>query len=255
MPRQQLWTMSVDRLQMLQGLNMSGAAAKLAARVSNKPQPSGTIKVNAADDGTAEILIYEEIGFDWWTGEGMTAKRLHDELQAIGDVETINVRINSPGGDVFDGLAIYNQLRRHNARVVVDVDGLAASAASVVAMAGDQVTMNQSALLMIHDAWSFVMGNAQDMEEFAEVLHKVDGELAAIYSNKSGQPADEFRNLMDAETWLSGDEAIAMGLADSAAASEHEEAQASTMRPLSAELAQRIRQRSRRLVDLGAATA
>jgi ATP-dependent protease ClpP protease subunit len=235
---------------MLQGRGVSGAAAKIAARVNRSPQGQGSISIRAADDGqSAEILIYEEIGFDYWTGDGMTAQRLHEELAALGDIGVINVRINSPGGDVFDGLAIYNQLRRHSAHVAVDIDGLAASAASIVAMAGDTVTMGQSSLMMIHDAWSLVMGNAQDMLDFAEVLNKVDGELAATYAEKSGRPADEFRELMDKETWLSGDEAVELGLADEATTAAP---QNRSTPPMTADLARRIRQRARRTVDLGA---
>lgn len=249
MRNQQPWMMSTERLTMLQQLGLPGVAAKIAARVNKNPQDHGSITIKAADDGKqAEILIYEEIGFDWWTGEGMTAKRFHDELESMGDVETINVRINSPGGDVFDGLAIYNQLLRHPANVAVDVDGLAASAASIVAMAGDTVTMGQSSLMMIHDAWSLVMGNAQDMLDFAAVLDKVDGQLADTYSQKSGRDAAEFRDLMDKETWLTASEAEELGLADSVEDPIGNKGPA----PMTADLARRIRQRSRRLVDLGA---
>lgn len=238
------WIMNVDRLQMLQGLNVPGVEARIAARVNKTPQDCGTIKITAAADGsTAELMIYDEIGFDWWTGEGMTAARFRDELAAIGNVSTINVRINSPGGDVFDGLAIYNQLRRHSAQIVVDVDGVAASIASVIAMAGQEVRMGQSSLMMIHNAMGGVMGNAQDMLEFAKVLDKIDGELAATYADKSGRDAAEFRDLMDKETWLSAEDAIELGMADSDLSD--------SAPPMTADLARRIRARSRRTVDLG----
>lgn len=244
MRNQRPWMMSVDRLQMLQGLGMPGIAAKIAARVNKTPQDCGAITFRAADsNGVAELMIYDEIGFDWWTGEGMTAARFSEELAAIGKADTINVRINSPGGDVFDGLAIYNQLRRHSAKIVVDVDGVAASIASVIAMAGQEVRMGQSAMMMIHNAMGGVMGNAQDMLEFAEVLQKIDGELAETYADKSGRDVAEFRDLMDKETWLSADEAIELGMADSGDTDDAP--------PMTADLASRIRARSRRTVDLG----
>ncbi len=217
--RKRTWNTCKPRMAMLNGLGIRGPAATLCSRVDpHHPKPKGRIEIRGADDGTAEILIYEEIGFDWWTGDGMTAKRFHEELQALGDVQQINVRIDSPGGDVFDALAIYNQITRHNATVAVDIDGMAASAASVIAMAGDSVNMGQGSMLMIHDAMWVAIGNAQEMRDVAEILDKVDGEIATIYAAKAGGSAKHFRDLMDVETWLNAEEAVSEGLADTTTA-------------------------------------
>lgn len=168
----------------------------------------------------AEIFIYEEIGFDWMSGEGITSKSFAEQLASLGKVSNITLYINSPGGDVFDGLAIFNQLRRHKATINVQIDGVAASAASFVAMAGDSITMNEGALMMIHDAWGMFIGNADDGRKFVDQLDKVDGEIAEFYSARSGKPAAHFRDLMDSETWLTATEAVELGLADSVKAEE-----------------------------------
>ena len=136
-------------------------------------------------------------------------------MKALGDVRQINVRINSPGGDVFDGMAIYNTLKRHPARIVVDVDGLAASIASVIAMAGDEIRMAKSSVMMIHRAWGIVLGTAHDMVTMAEVLAKLDGQIADVYAQRSRNSAQRMREMMVANTWLTADEAAAAGLADS----------------------------------------
>jgi ATP-dependent Clp protease protease subunit len=157
-----------------------------------------------------EILIYEDIGQDWF-GDGVTALSIKDQLDKIsGDV---TVRINSPGGDVFDGFAIYNLLAAHDGQINVVVDGLAASAASTIAMAGDTITMSDNALMMIHDPWSFAVGNAADMTKTAELLDKIKGSIVKTYQSHSGLDESEISELMTAETWLSADEAIEKGLA------------------------------------------
>ena len=163
-----------------------------------------------SDDGrSAEISIYDEIGA--W---GITAKDFQDELKALGPVADIALRINSPGGDVFDGLAIYNMLRRHKARVSVTVDGIAASMASVVAMAGDDVVMPENAMLMVHDPSGVVIGTSKEMRELADALDKIKQSLISAYAAKSGAERDEIGRLMAEETWLTADEAVELGLAD-----------------------------------------
>lgn len=168
----------------------------------------------AATDTGAEIKIYEAIGYDWWSDSGVTHADFVSELEALGDVDQITVRINSPGGDVFDGLAIHNVLKSHKANVEVVVEGFAASIASVIAMAGDQVTMHGASMMMIHDAWAGVIGNSQDMMEVAMILDKIDGQIANTYAARGKNKPEYYRDAMDAETWYGAEEAVSAGLAD-----------------------------------------
>jgi len=157
----------------------------------------------------AEIVIYDEIG-----AFGIPAKALLDELKALGPVAELTVRINSPGGSVFDGMAIYNALKRHDATITVWVDGIAASIASMIAMAGDELIMPENAMLMLHDPSGLVMGTASDMRAMAEALDRMKAGMVAAYRDKSGRDDAEIEALMQAETWLSAQEAVALGLAD-----------------------------------------
>lgn len=165
------------------------------------------VKAAAAAD-SAEILLYDEIG-TW----GITAADFAGALKATGGGD-VCVRINSPGGDVFDGLAIYNLLNAHPGKVSVVIDGLAASAASVIAMAGDTIEMAASAFMMIHNAWGIVVGNRNDMRATADTLQKIDGQLADIYADRSGCDQDAVTAMMDAETWLTADECKSQGFCD-----------------------------------------
>lgn len=166
------------------------------------------IKASTKKD-EAEILIYDEIGKSFF-GDGVDAKQLVQDLAGL-TAKKLRVRINSAGGSVFDGLAIYNALREHDAQVVTHVEGVAASIASVIALAGDEVKMADNALFMIHNPHGFQGGNAADMREFADLLDKVGGSLAGIYAEHSGQDIDEIHALMDAETWFTAEEAKAAG--------------------------------------------
>lgn len=161
----------------------------------------------------AEIWIYEQIGEDWWTGEGITSKGFQKELSAI-KAKQIDLHINSPGGNVFDGLTIYNLLKQHPATITTYIDGLAASIASVIALAGDNVTMAENALWMMHNPSGMVMGTSQDMRSMADVLDKVRGSIAAAYVGKSGKEEGEIYSLMDSETWMTAWEAKSAGLVD-----------------------------------------
>ncbi len=160
-------------------------------------------------DGTTTVYLYDEISY--W---GVTAGDFVATLQGI-DTETIDLHINSPGGDVFEAIAILNSLRQHPATVNVTVDGLAASAASFVAMAGDTVTMARNAEMMIHDAWGLVLGNAADMREMADRLDSVSNNIASIYAGKAGGTVEDWRAVMLGEKWYSAEEAVSAGLADS----------------------------------------
>jgi len=162
-----------------------------------------------AKDNEAEVLIYDEIGF--W---GITAKDFINDFQKISPDAKINLRINSPGGEVFDGLAIFNLIRAHKGEVITTIDGLAASMASAIALAGNKVIMPENAYMMIHNPWGIAIGDAQDMADMADFLEKLNGTLANIYVKKSGKEQGEIRALMDQETWLTAAEAKDLGLAD-----------------------------------------
>jgi ATP-dependent protease ClpP protease subunit len=156
----------------------------------------------------AALYIYDEIGYF-----GQTAKGLADDLRAT-DATELAVHVNSPGGDIFDGLAIYQALKDHPANVTVHVDGLAASIASVIAMAGDRVVMAPKASMMIHDGWTVSAGNAADLRKTADLLDKQSDIIASVYADRSNQPAGFWRDLMREETWYNADEALAAGLVD-----------------------------------------
>lgn len=171
------------------------------------------IKVRAESKTVAEVLIYDVIGADFF-GEGVTAAGVKKELEALGDVSDINVRINSPGGNVWDGIAIHNLLKEHKAQVHVQVDGIAASAASLIAMAGDLITMGEGSMMMIHNPWTLAIGNADELRKTANVIEKVEEQFVGIYSNRSKMKAEEVGSLMDAETWFTAAEAVKAGFAD-----------------------------------------
>ena len=169
----------------------------------------------AASDGVATLRLYDPI--DSWGGDwGVSAKELAATLDALPeDTSEIRLHVNSPGGEVFEGVAILNMLRQHKARVVVIVDGLAASAASFLAAGVDELIMGQNSQLMIHDAWGLGIGNAADLRELAGRLDHLSDNIASIYAAKAGGEVGDWRAAMLAETWYSADEAVAAGLADS----------------------------------------
>lgn len=167
----------------------------------------------AAGDSDTTITIYDVIGEDWWSGGGFTDKRMAAALRSIGERD-VTVNINSPGGDMFDGIAIYNQLVQHKGRVTVNVMGLAASAASIIAMAGDEINMATGSFLMIHNAWGVVVGNKLDMRASADVFDGFDGALADIYQARTGIKRSEIVALMDGETFMNASDAIKRGFAD-----------------------------------------
>jgi len=173
-------------------------------------------------DGTLELLVYDYIGEDFWTGEGVTVKEFKQQIDAAGNYSRILMRINSPGGDVFEGIAIYNLIRSQKRPVEVRVDGIAASSASVIAMAGDDIIMGPNAMMMIHDAWGMCVGHSGDMREMADRLEKVSGALAQTYVTRTGKPADEIAALMQAETWMTAQECLASGFATAIAESDEQ---------------------------------
>ncbi|WP_188923571.1 ClpP-like prohead protease/major capsid protein fusion protein [Shewanella algicola] len=181
--------------------------ASLTLTPTNKPEKSWySLK---AQNGNAELMIYDEIG-----GWGISARQFASDLQALGKIGTLTARIHSPGGDVFEGMAIYNMIKGHPAHKVCHIDGLAASMASVIAMAFDEVIMPENAMMMVHKPWGGTLGDADDMRKYADLLDKVEGNLVGAYQQKTGLPEDELHTLLAAETWLTGREAVEKGFAN-----------------------------------------
>lgn len=196
---------------------LARAHGHLAALARDGRRPAGhgvDCKVETAPD-TAVIYIFEEIGlFGVWAAELVP-------LLAALDVAELQVRLSSGGGDFFDAVAIANALVEHPARVVVHVDGLAASAASVIAMAGDEIVMHPGSRMMIHDALTWTIGNAGEHLQAAELLDSVSADMAELYAARTGRDTpEEWRARMLAETWFSADEAVAAGLAERVATRE-----------------------------------
>lgn len=173
---------------------------------------------------TATINIYGDItSWDWFDGE-ISAATLSKQLEALGDVEQIDVFINSYGGEVAEGLAIYNALRRHKAKVTTYCDGFACSIASVVFMAGDERVMNEASLLMIHNAWTYAAGNAEELRKQAEDLDKITQASVEAYKAHSSLSEEEIKALMDKETWILPEEALEYGFATSIDKTENQNA-------------------------------
>ena len=182
------------------------AMATSATKTNN--QSWYTIQAKTAD--TAEISIYDEIG-----GWGISAQQFAKDFKALGNnLKQINLHIHSPGGDVFDGIAIYNLLKNHPANKTVTIDGLAASMASVIAMAGTEIIMPENAMMMIHKPWGVQGGDADDMRKYADLLDKVEDTLIPAYAAKTGKSAEELAEMLAAETWLNGKECVEHGFAD-----------------------------------------
>lgn len=179
------------------------------------PKMSGPVnqkswfRMQAKEDQTADIYIYDEIG-----GWGISARRFTEDLISLGNLSHINLHIHSPGGEVFDGIAIYNQLKNHSATITVFIDGLAASMASVIAMVGDTVIMPKNAMMMIHKPWGVSWGDANDMREYADLLDKLENVLIPAYVAKTGKTTEEITAMLEQETWLDGDECVEHGFAD-----------------------------------------
>ena len=166
--------------------------------------------IKAKSDTSAEISIYDEIG-----GWGISAQQFSQEFKALGNnLKQIDLHIHSPGGDVFDGIAIYNLLKNHPANKTVYIDGLAASMASVIAMAGNEIIMPENAMMMIHKPWGIQGGDAEDMRKYADLLDKVEDTLIPAYAAKTGKSTEELATMLAEETWLNGKECVEHGFAD-----------------------------------------
>lgn len=172
---------------------------------------------NATEPGVGDLLIYGPIGTDdgmSWLFDDVTPKQFSEDLNALGAISELRVFINSPGGDVFAGQAIHSILKRHSASITVYVDGLAASIAAVVAMAGDRVIMPRNAMMMIHNPFTFGLGDSEEFRKLADTLDQIRESIVAAFESKTGMDRDELLPLLDAETWLTADDAVKMGFAD-----------------------------------------
>lgn len=166
-----------------------------------------------AGSKSAKINIHEQIGKSYWSDGGVGARQFVKDLDAL-HVDEIQLHINSPGGNVFEGNTIYNALRQHPAKIVVTIDGIAASIASVIAMAGDRVIMPENAMMMIHDPFDLVVGNSSAMRKRADALDKIKTSIVSAYMTRATEEQSSIEQMMTDETWLTADEAVQIGLAD-----------------------------------------
>lgn len=197
-------------------------AQRLFARYADARGQRG-LRAEKKSEKEGSLYVYDVIGEDFWTGEGVTAKGVVAELEKLRGAKTLHLYINSPGGDVFEGEAILANLRRFEGRKVVHVDGLAASAASLIAMVGDEILIQPEAMFMIHEAWSIALGNAEDMRAMADILEKMSGAYAETYAERTGLPAEKARDLMRAETWMTAKEAVELGFASAIEGADYDE--------------------------------
>jgi ATP-dependent Clp protease protease subunit len=168
----------------------------------------------AASESIGELMLYGDISSSSWWGDEVTPKQFKEDLDALGDISELNIYINSGGGDVFAGQSIHSMLKRHSATKTVYIDGLAASIASVIAMAGDKIIMPRNAMMMIHKCWTLAIGNADDMRKMAEDMDKIDESIVAAYEQKTGKDAKKIKKMMEKETWMTAEDALADGFAD-----------------------------------------
>lgn len=215
---------------------------------------NGGIKAAKSDDNS--ISVFDVIGADWY-GDGVTASRIAAALRSIGGAD-VNVNINSPGGDMFEGLAIYNLLREYEGKVTVKVLGLAASAASIIAMAGDEVQIGRGAFLMIHNCWVYAMGNRHDLAQVAADMEPFDKAMNDIYGTRTGLSSEAIEAMMNAETYIGGSDAVEKGFADRLLAADEiadgDDSPAAALRKLDAMLAKTDAPRSERRKLLKALT-
>jgi len=215
---------------------------------------NGGIKAAKSDENS--ISVFDVIGADWY-GDGVTASRIAAALRSIGGAD-VTVNINSPGGDMFEGLAIYNLLREYEGKVTVKVLGLAASAASIIAMAGDDVQIGRGAFLMIHNCWVYAMGNRHDLAQVAADMEPFDKAMNDIYGARTGLSSEAIEAMMNAETYIGGSDAVEKGFADRLLAadeiSDGDDSPAAALRKLDAMLAKTDAPRSERRKLLKALT-
>lgn len=168
----------------------------------------------AAEKSDNTISMLEPIGQDPWTGDGVTAKRISAALRSIGAEKDVVINLNSPGGDLTEGITIYNMLREHKGKVQIKILGMAASAASIVAMGGDEIQIARAGFMMIHNSWAVAIGNRNDLRDFADMLEPFDIAMADIYAARTGLDRKAVQKLMDKETYIFGASAVDEGFAD-----------------------------------------
>lgn len=200
--------MSKKKLPLINALDLHRGQNKIEEKIYSRWNQN----IKAADDDSNTITIYQPIGEDFF-GEGFTARKMAALLKSFGKKDIV-VSVNSPGGDFFEGATIYNLLREYPGQVTVKIPGMAASAASIIAMAGDVIQISEIGFFMIHDAWAIVIGNRNDMRDTADTFEKFDSAMADVYASRTGFDRDEIVKMMDADTWLNGAEAIEKGFAD-----------------------------------------
>jgi len=188
----------------------------LALFRANANRPRERRAVAAAAGKNAEIHIDDVIGYDWWTDSGITDQWFNDELKAlrVGAGDVVDVYVNSPGGDVFEARAMVATMNRHPATFSMHVTGQAASAASFFVMHGDDVEITAGAFLMIHNSWTMALGNRHDMGKAQSLLAQIDASIVADYAERTGIDASELAAMMDEETWIDAETAVARGFAD-----------------------------------------
>src|SRR3954451_13791039 len=207
MPQPDFFT--ADQVRMLEGLRHKvrfDGGSRYRFHGENPPKRvANELPAGPVENGTAVLRLYDPI--DSWGGEwGVSAKEFTTALDQLpADVHTIQLHVNSPGGEVFDGIAILNALRNHSAKVIAVVDGIAASAASFIAAGADEVVMGKNAELMIHDARGISIGNAADMQQMADLLNHLSDNIARVYTAKAGGKVEDWRQAMLAETWYSAE--------------------------------------------------
>lgn len=202
--------MSLKKLPQISALSAMPKSLSFDMRPDAANRWDSGVKAKTETDNV--ITIYDQIGESFW-GEGVTAKRVAAALRAIGDKEVV-VNINSPGGDYFEGISIYNLLAQHPAKVTVQIVGLAASAASVIAMAGDEILMSDGSFLMIHNAWSFAIGSRHDLASSIDMLSQIDDVMADLYAARAKLSKAEIVGMMDRESWIGKSKALEDGFAD-----------------------------------------
>lgn len=226
--------MSADKQSKVPKNNLPGVRSEITVNALKRWNPDIRQAVNSASDNAISIL--DPIG-DYY-GEGVTAKRIGAALRRIGDGDAV-VNINSPGGDYFEGLAIYNMLREHPGNVTVRILGMAASAASIIAMAGDHIQIARASFIMIHNTWVMAVGDQHAFREVADWLLPFDAASVDIYHARTSLPKPDLTTMLDRETWIGGSAAVDQGFADDLLASDEVDEGANAKSDMSPQAAQR----------------
>lgn len=192
----------------------ASTAQRRRRRVARSGEPAGTVTALVRNDSEAELMLYGTIGVDWWSGEGITGQSVDDALRNLGDVQSIVMRVNSGGGDVFEATAIYNILVKHPATIRVEIEGVAASAATLISMAGDKIHIAENAYFMIHQARGMAWGTSRELRDYLKLLDNADAAIRLTYSRRTGLTDAKLVKLMDHDNWMTAKEAKELGFVD-----------------------------------------